>query len=88
MDETYIRVNSKWAYLYRAIDSTGATIDFCYRLTVHDAHSYRIQQPGGNHSARIRYATRREIDQRLRIAGEVAQLPYGQSGAGVRAAPS
>ena len=28
MDETYIRVKGKWAYLYRAVDSTGATIDF------------------------------------------------------------
>src|SRR6202162_5602983 len=28
VDETYIRVKSKWVYLYRAVDSTGATIDF------------------------------------------------------------
>ena len=28
MDETYIRVKGKWAYLYRTVDSTGATIDF------------------------------------------------------------
>ena len=28
VDETYIRVKGKWAYLYRAVDSTGATIDF------------------------------------------------------------
>jgi IS6 family transposase len=28
VDETYIRVKSKWVYLYRAADSTGATIDF------------------------------------------------------------
>jgi len=28
IDETYIRVKSRWYYLYRAIDSTGATIDF------------------------------------------------------------
>jgi transposase, IS6 family len=27
-DETYIRVQGRWCYLYRAIDSTGATIDF------------------------------------------------------------
>src|SRR6202521_4095542 len=26
--ETYIRVKGKWVYLYRAVDSTGATIDF------------------------------------------------------------
>jgi IS6 family transposase len=28
VDETYIRVKDKWVYLYRAVDSTGATIDF------------------------------------------------------------
>ena len=28
MDETYIRIKGRWCYLYRAIDSTGATIDF------------------------------------------------------------
>ena len=27
-DETYIRVKGKWRYLYRAVDSSGATIDF------------------------------------------------------------
>ena len=28
VDETYIRIQGRWCYLYRAIDSTGATIDF------------------------------------------------------------
>ncbi len=28
MDETYIKVNGKWVYLYRAVDNDGATIDF------------------------------------------------------------
>src|ERR1700751_356712 len=28
VDEIYIRVKGKWVYLYRAVDSTGATIDF------------------------------------------------------------
>jgi transposase, IS6 family len=31
VDETYIKVKGRWCYLYRAIDSTGATIDSCYR---------------------------------------------------------
>ena len=29
MDETYIKLNGKWVYLYRAVDSQGNTIDFC-----------------------------------------------------------
>jgi transposase-like protein len=28
VDETYIRVQGRWCYLYRAIDSAGATIYF------------------------------------------------------------
>lgn len=28
MDETYIRVRGQWKYLYRAVDSSGLTIDF------------------------------------------------------------
>ena len=28
VDETYVRVKGRWCCLYRAIDSTGATIDF------------------------------------------------------------
>jgi putative transposase len=31
MDETYIKVKGKWAYLYRALDSSGNTIDFLLR---------------------------------------------------------
>lgn len=27
MDETYIKVKGKWHYLYRAIDSSGLTLD-------------------------------------------------------------
>ena len=32
VDETYIRVKGKWVYLYRAVDSSGATIDSFCRL--------------------------------------------------------
>ena len=28
VDETYVRVKSKWCYLYRAVDSEGATVEF------------------------------------------------------------
>jgi IS6 family transposase len=28
VDETYVRAKGKWVYLYRAVDSGGATIDF------------------------------------------------------------
>ena len=28
LDETYVKVGTQWKYLYRAIDSTGQTIEF------------------------------------------------------------
>lgn len=28
LDETYVKVKGKWKYLYRAVDKSGATIDF------------------------------------------------------------
>ena len=33
VDETYIRVRGKWAYLYRAVDKLGNTIDFYLSAT-------------------------------------------------------
>jgi IS6 family transposase len=28
VDETYIKIADRWAYLYRAVDSAGETIEF------------------------------------------------------------
>jgi transposase-like protein len=28
LDETYVKINGKWAFLYRAVDKEGHTIDF------------------------------------------------------------
>ena len=28
VDETYVKIKGRWAYLYRAVDSRGQTIDF------------------------------------------------------------
>jgi transposase-like protein len=30
VDETYIKVCGRWMYLYRAIDSNGNTVEFCF----------------------------------------------------------
>ena len=33
VDETYIRIKKQWVYLYRAVDSTGATLDFMLSIS-------------------------------------------------------
>ena len=33
VDETYIKIHKQWHYLYRAVDSTGATLDFMLSAT-------------------------------------------------------
>jgi transposase-like protein len=33
VDETYIKIKRQWYYLYRAVDSTGATLDFMLSAT-------------------------------------------------------
>ena len=40
MDETYIKVNGEWMYLYRAVDSDGATVDFLLRKYRDKAAAY------------------------------------------------
>jgi IS6 family transposase len=42
VDETYIRVKGRWCYLYRAIDSTGATIDFLLSMMRDAAAARRL----------------------------------------------
>jgi transposase-like protein len=45
VDETYIRVQGRWCYLYRAIDSTGATIDFLLSALRDAAAAKRLLTP-------------------------------------------
>jgi IS6 family transposase len=42
VDETYIRVKGKWVYLCRAVDSSGATIDFLLSAKRHAAAAERF----------------------------------------------
>ena len=54
VDETYIRVKGKWVYLYRAVDSSGATIDFLLSAKRDAAAAERFLAKalrGGNHPA-------------------------------------
>src|SRR6201981_4079596 len=49
VDETYIRVKGKWVYLYRAVDSTGATIDFLLSLSGQSLGRGEPSAPSGDH---------------------------------------
>lgn len=42
LDETYIRVNGRWAYLYRAVDSRDCTVDFYLSLRRNSKATYRF----------------------------------------------
>jgi transposase-like protein len=54
VDETYVRVKGKWVYLYRAVDSRGATIDFLLSAKCDGAAAERFLAKalgGQNHPA-------------------------------------
>lgn len=42
MDETYIKVKGKWHYLYRAIDSSGMTLDIWLRKNRDSQAAYAL----------------------------------------------
>lgn len=50
MDETYIKVNGKWCYLYRAVDKSSNTVDFLLtkRRQRMSAQSFLIKAIGNN----------------------------------------
>ena len=44
VDETYVRFKCRWCYLDRAIDSTGATIDFILSGLCDSAAAQRLRR--------------------------------------------
>jgi hypothetical protein len=59
IDETYIKVKGEDRYLYRALDSTGQTIDFLLTAKRDAAAAKRFLRGAGN----VRHATRLRIAQ-------------------------
>ena len=54
VDETYVRVKGRWVYLYRAVDSSGATLDFLLSEQRDAAAAKRFLERvlrGGNHQS-------------------------------------
>lgn len=42
LGETYVKVNGRWAYLYRAVDSRGCTLDFYLSSRCNTKAAYRF----------------------------------------------
>src|SRR5881398_2365024 len=51
VDETYVKVKGRWTYLYRAVDSTGQTIDFLLSAKRDAAAAKRFFQKAFSFSA-------------------------------------
>lgn len=50
MDETYIKIKGQWKYLYRAVDSTGQTIDFLLTARRDEAAALRFFRKAIRHN--------------------------------------
>jgi transposase, IS6 family len=59
VDETYIKIKRQWYYLYRAVDSTGATLDFMLSPTREADAAQRFFRKvlGARHTATPRVIT-------------------------------
>jgi transposase, IS6 family len=59
VDETYIKIKRQWYYLYRAVDSTGATLDFMLSPTrdADAAQRFFRKVLGARHTATPRVIT-------------------------------
>src|ERR1700752_4861498 len=53
VDETYIRIKGKWRYLYRAVDSSGATLDFLLSATQDAAAAKRFLGEANHPTPRV-----------------------------------
>ncbi len=60
MDETYIKVKGQWTYLYRAVDSSGQTIDFLLTAKRDAAAALRFIRKAIRHHVSIRAGLTRQ----------------------------
>ena len=77
VDETYIRVKGKWVYLYRAVDSTGATIDFLLSAKRDAAAAERFGEEALVRRC-IAFGREQEVDRRTAGQAELARILLSQ----------
>ncbi len=80
MDETYVKVNGRWAYLYRAVDSRGRTVDF-YLSSRRNSKAYRFLGKILNNVKKWRI---RDSSTRIKRPPMVARLLCSNAKAGAR----
>jgi len=78
-DETYIKVNGRWTYLYRAVDKQGRTVDFqlSERRDVAAAKAFFRKAMKHNGTARVitldAYAASQRAVRKLKAEGKMAK---------------
>ncbi|HHR6132317.1 TPA: IS6 family transposase [Providencia alcalifaciens] len=79
MDETYIKINGQWKYLYRAVDTAGQTIDFLLTSKRDAAAALRFFRKAIRHQGEPEVIT---IDKSSANKAAVGTLNIGKSPAG------
>ncbi len=81
LDETYIKVNSEWLYLYRAIDSNGDTVEF-YFSKERDLSAAKcfIRKALARHGRPVRITIDGSATNRIAILQSIAESRLRQAG--------
>ncbi len=82
MDETYVKVNGRWAYLYRAVDSRGRTVDFYLSSRRNSKAAYRFLGKILNNVKK--WQRSRDSSTRIKRPPMVARLLCSNAKAGAR----
>ncbi|MEY0878642.1 IS6 family transposase [Providencia manganoxydans] len=76
MDETYIKINGRWRYLYRAVDKAGQTVDFLLTAKRDAAAALRFFRKAIHHHEEPNMVT---IDKNSANKAAVGSLNIGKS---------
>jgi len=76
MDETYIKVQGQWKYLYRAANKDGDTVDFLFRAHWDKAAAQRYFEKAIDQNGAPGTVTVDKIGSNLAAAGRVLLAGY------------